>query len=226
MRALIAPILTLAIAAGPALAAEEQSSDENVAVTACKQHLREVSDQRSAKLSRYAALSAQQIHTLREAALVFARAGDVEGCEMIADRLAERLESAEEEYDEAQERRRIEDAKPFPETPHALRARDVIGAEVIRTPDKEIGTVEDVLVSSDDRQYLVVSEGGFLGVGEDEVPIPLQRVRVTDDANTLVLDIDEEKLEEAPDMGDRPEDVDLGNWLAEVDNWWNQAMQK
>jgi hypothetical protein len=45
----------------------------------------------------------------------------------------------------------------------------------------ELGDVERVVEGPDGKQYLVIGAGGFLGIGEKPVPIPLERVAVRGD---------------------------------------------
>jgi hypothetical protein len=45
----------------------------------------------------------------------------------------------------------------------------------------ELGDVERVVEGPDGKQYLVIGAGGFLGIGEKHVPIPLERVAVRGD---------------------------------------------
>jgi hypothetical protein len=45
----------------------------------------------------------------------------------------------------------------------------------------ELGDVERVVEGPDGKQYIVIGAGGFLGIGEKHVPIPLDRVAVRGD---------------------------------------------
>jgi sporulation protein YlmC with PRC-barrel domain len=62
---------------------------------------------------------------------------------------------------------------------------DIRGRTVKDTDGKDIGKVDDLLVDEDERtvRFMRVESGGFLGVGETQVFIPI-------DAITMITDID------------------------------------
>src|ERR1700722_17535248 len=60
---------------------------------------------------------------------------------------------------------------------HALsggyRASKVVGSSVVNEANETIGTIDDLLVSTDGKQpYAVLSIGGFLGMGTHLVVVP------------------------------------------------------
>lgn len=60
------------------------------------------------------------------------------------------------------------------------RASALIGVTMTNALDQSVGTVRDLLVDSDGRVVaLLVSVGGFLGLGERTVPIALRHVVIT-----------------------------------------------
>ena len=66
------------------------------------------------------------------------------------------------------------------------RASKVIGSNVKNDAQETIGTIEDVLVSSDGKQpYAVLSIGGFLGMGSHLVIVPYQELKFADKNVTL-----------------------------------------
>ena len=66
------------------------------------------------------------------------------------------------------------------------RASKVIGSNVNNDAQETIGTIEDVLVSSDGKQpYAVLSIGGFLGMGSHLVIVPYQELKFADKNVTL-----------------------------------------
>jgi hypothetical protein len=60
--------------------------------------------------------------------------------------------------------------------------------------------------------YAVLSFGGLLGIGDKLFAIPLEALRLDAENHRFVLDIDRERLEQAPgfDKDDWPEADDLG----------------
>lgn len=76
-------------------------------------------------------------------------------------------------------------------------------ADVYNGRDEKIGDVED-LIATDAGQVeaVVISVGGFLGLGERYVAVPMSAVRVTRERDTtrVMLDMTREQLREAPEF--------------------------
>jgi hypothetical protein len=63
-----------------------------------------------------------------------------------------------------------------------FRSSKVVGAEISNTGGDKIGTVDDLLVTRNDRVvYAIISVGGFLGVGEKLVAVPFSELQLTAD---------------------------------------------
>jgi len=61
------------------------------------------------------------------------------------------------------------------------RASRVIGSSVINDSKQTIGTIDDLLVSTDGKNpYAVLSIGGFLGMGSHLVVVPYASLKVVD----------------------------------------------
>lgn len=80
---------------------------------------------------------------------------------------------------------RVQDNQRATGEPRDIPAGDLIGWRVLGTDGDEVGTVTDV-VRYEGTVYVVVSSGGFLGIGDSEVMIPLDAASVRDDG-TLTL---------------------------------------
>lgn len=75
---------------------------------------------------------------------------------------------------------------------------DLVDRQVVNTRGEELGQVERV-VANGNRTYLILSEGGFLGMGEREVALPLDRVSSIGGDDQLVLQgLSEEDLQAMP----------------------------
>lgn len=108
-----------------------------------------------------------------------------------------------------------------------LNVDDITGTEVRNPRDEHLGSVDDVLVAPDGTiLYLIVSRGGFLGLGEEHVAIPWEGLRATPGLNTFVLDVDEDVIEEAPTVdADRFALPDVFEQRhQEIDEYWQQHM--
>ena len=82
-----------------------------------------------------------------------------------------------------------------------LRARDLIGADVKNADDDTIGEVDDLLVTAAETvPQVIVSVGGFLGIGEKLVAIPFDAlvIRSADDKDQVMYNATAEDLKALP----------------------------
>lgn len=80
----------------------------------------------------------------------------------------------------------------------AMSAQDVVGNEVLNSQGEEIGEVEDVVVDQNQTAHAVISVGGFLGLGDKEVAVPMDRLTPAQDGGGATTDLTEEELEGLP----------------------------
>jgi sporulation protein YlmC with PRC-barrel domain len=80
----------------------------------------------------------------------------------------------------------------------SARASKLIGSKVY-TGDTSIGQIEDVLVTLDRATVtgVILSVGGFLGIGDKLVAVPVYRIRVGPEAR-FITDLTKEQLANAP----------------------------
>ena len=80
----------------------------------------------------------------------------------------------------------------------SARASKLIGSKVY-TGDTSIGQIEDVLVSLDHATVtaVILSVGGFLGIGDKLVAVPVKQIRVGPEAR-FITDLTKEQLANAP----------------------------
>jgi len=81
-----------------------------------------------------------------------------------------------------------------------LTASDLIGLSVINTNDEDIGKITDFVVNlrSGEVRFVILSFGGFLGMGDKLFAIPFSLIRYNPKTNVVLLNIDKATLEEAP----------------------------
>ena len=66
------------------------------------------------------------------------------------------------------------------------RASKVIGETVVNDANETVGKVDDIIVSTDGKAaFVVVSAGGFLGVGSKLVALPYTALKVEGDKLTM-----------------------------------------
>jgi len=81
----------------------------------------------------------------------------------------------------------------------ARHADDILGSTIISPDNKELGTAEDLVIGKDGRiQYVILSSGGFIGIGEEEYTIPWKSIHIGKNVNTLVADISQESIQKFP----------------------------
>ena len=77
----------------------------------------------------------------------------------------------------------------------AYNREDYDGKEVVNAKGETLGEVEKLVISTGDQQvYAVVGVGGFLGIGEKEVAIPLEQLQPQGENLTLTSGITEDEL--------------------------------
>jgi len=172
----------------------------------------------------------EDIQTLRSAALVLAYEGEEEACQQVLSKMNEAfeehqklvgLEADDPEVRSAWRRAHLANAKPIAEMDRLMRADVVIGADLRNPEDEKLGEIEDVVFDPADRSiaYVLVSRGGFLGMGEELVAVPWQDLRATADHEIFVLDVLASAFEEAPA-------VDSANFAQTASQSWREQMNQ
>ena len=100
-----------------------------------------------------------------------------------------------------------------------LRASKLIGTSVKNTANESIGSINEVILGKDGKvAAVVIGVGGFLGIGEHEVAVNFNSLRLSDDGNgkTLVsMDATKDSLKAAPQWtwttGDRSNATGVGS---------------
>jgi hypothetical protein len=78
------------------------------------------------------------------------------------------------------------------------RATKIIGATITNEANEKVGTVDDLIVSRTDRiPYAIVSVGGFLGMGDKLVAVPMANLQFSMD-HTLLAGADKATLKALP----------------------------
>ncbi len=104
-------------------------------------------------------------------------------------------------------------------------ASKVIGDRVRNLRGEDVGKIEDLVVDPEDGRiaYAVLSFGGVMGIGDKYFAIPWHMLRPGRDEKEFMLDIDKDKLKNAPgfDKDHWPKTNDR-NWLRDVYRFYNQ----
>ncbi len=89
---------------------------------------------------------------------------------------------------------------PVSRLSHVQKASKLMGTPVKNLQDEKLGKVENILVdmSSGRVVAVVISSGGFLGMGDELSAVPPTALRFTTDRETLQLDTSKEMLSSLP----------------------------
>lgn len=81
-----------------------------------------------------------------------------------------------------------------------LSAGTLAGDRVRNAAGEDLGKVEEIMIdlASGRVAYLVLSFGGFLGIGDKLFAVPWQAIRVDEGEHQFILDVDRNTLEAAP----------------------------
>ncbi|MEZ4864858.1 MAG: PRC-barrel domain-containing protein [Caldilineaceae bacterium] len=108
-------------------------------------------------------------------------------------------------------------------------ASTIIGYDIRNSADEDLGSVEDLVVNLDSAQihYVVVSFGGFLGLGDTYYAIPPEAfnwIPATAETDArLSIDITEQELQDAP-VFTYDDDLNVAGWDAAIRNYWDSRL--
>jgi sporulation protein YlmC with PRC-barrel domain len=103
--------------------------------------------------------------------------------------------------------------------PQVLSATTIIGDKVINPQGEHLGEIKELMIDLDLGRvaYAVLSFGGVLGMGEKLFAIPFQALQLRPDRHEFVLNVDKEKLKNAPGF-------DKNNWPSTADRTWGMKI--
>ena len=85
-----------------------------------------------------------------------------------------------------------------------IRAQDVIGTGVVNNKGDKVGKITDLVIDQNKIEYAVVSVGGFLGIGDKDVAIPLDQLKLGKDKSYLLSAETEDQLKQMPEYQYKP----------------------
>ena len=93
------------------------------------------------------------------------------------------------------------------ETSELIASNKVEGTAVYNTSGEQLGTINNFMVDkrSGQAQHAVMQFGGFLGIGADYYPIPWKMLTYSTDHGGYVVDLDKDKLNDAPSYSETEE---------------------
>jgi len=102
-----------------------------------------------------------------------------------------------------------------------LSAGTLAGDRVRNAAGEDLGKVEEIMIdlASGRVAYVVLSFGGFLGIGDKLFAVPWQALRIDEGEHQFVLDVDRKTLESAPGF-------DKDNWPDMADPSFGAAIHE
>lgn len=99
--------------------------------------------------------------------------------------------------------------------PVALSATSLMKDRVVNPEGEDLGKVEEIMIdiTSGRVAYVVLSFGGFLGLGEKMFAIPWQAITIDTNRKVFILNVNKATLEKAPGF-------DKNNWPQTTDSDW------
>lgn len=105
-----------------------------------------------------------------------------------------------------------------------MRASKLIGKKVINAQGDNLGDIDDLMINADNQRvyYAVLTAGGFLGIGDKQLAVPVSRFRTGRD-DQLVLDVDKQRLQQAPSFERKQRPAFDDNYRRGVDRFYFTA---
>lgn len=107
-----------------------------------------------------------------------------------------------------------------------LSGSSIIGTDVKNAQGENLGSIKEVMIDVHSNRvgYLVVSFGGFLGIGDKYFAVPLEAFTIDTEEHIFILPVDKERLENAPGF-DKDEWPSTANstFMNEVYNYYGKA---
>jgi sporulation protein YlmC with PRC-barrel domain len=105
--------------------------------------------------------------------------------------------------------------------PEVMAASDFEGEDVVNRQGETLGDIEEIMldVRSGRIAYAVLAAGGFLGLGEKYFAIPWRALTLDTDRKCFILDVDKQRLENAPGF-------DKDHWPSMADQRWASDLHR
>lgn len=175
-----------------------------------------------------------QMRTLMRAGYILGINGHGDGCRSVVQavqQMQQRFTTAAANGDTEfrdWRNRYVAAAIPVTKASSPMQVDDIVGADLRNLRDEDLGDIDNVVIGADGKiQYVLVGRGGFLGIGEELVPVPWKDLRVTlaPNRDTFVLNVPDSVLDEAPSIGnDVGRQANAGNWNTQVDAYWSKQL--
>lgn len=93
--------------------------------------------------------------------------------------------------------------------------------------NEEIGSLKEIMIDVPTGKvaYAVLAVGGFLGIGQRLFAVPWNALTLDEDRKCFVLDVNKERLENAPGFDkDTWPDMADSSWATRIDQYWGSGV--
>jgi len=99
--------------------------------------------------------------------------------------------------------------------PEIMASGTLEGDDVVNRQNEDLGKIKDIMIDVPTGRvaYAVLSSGGFLGMGDKLFAIPWAALTLDADRKCFILDVDKERLKNAPGF-------DKDHWPSMADKTW------
>ncbi len=103
--------------------------------------------------------------------------------------------------------------------PQLMGADTLNGNDVYNQKDEDLGDIKEIMLNMQTGRisYAVLSFGGFLSLGEKLFAVPWEALKLDTENKRFVLNVDKERLEEAPGF-------DKDSWPNMADSTWAKGI--
>ncbi len=93
----------------------------------------------------------------------------------------------------------------------AQKSSDILDKKIISRDGKELGTAKDLVIGRDVKiEYVILSVGGFLGIGGERVAVPWDKIRATPNVDQLLADVSPSEIQMHFAGKEKSEEADKG----------------
>ena len=113
------------------------------------------------------------------------------------------VEQQEQQAQGAQQEAMETEQQATTEPQQPISLEEVLGAEVVNAAGEEVATIEDVVLDQNGNYKAILAVGGFLGIGEKKVAVPLNELRLAEDQVYLMAAATRDQLEQMPEYDEQ-----------------------
>ena len=105
-----------------------------------------------------------------------------------------------------------------------LTASSIIGDEVENLQGEKLGFIQDIMLNlqKGNIEYVVLSFGGFLGIGDKLFAIPFKALQLNPSKKVFILNKEKEYLEKSPGFDQTQWPETNSHYFEQISNYWGK----